>query len=145
MTYTHWFETHASKHRTIVAKLTERKFSPEQIIEYFDFDSMVKHENDFCLLYKNATKCHETEHLNCYWCACPHFRFNDHALADHDGITVFSHCAIHAPLGSAFHHNQAIHHDCSNCTIPHDTKTILKHFSIDWTETMSQCDTSSKN
>lgn len=139
MTYIQWFQSHTDKHKKIVDKLLARDFSPEQIVEYFEFEKMVRNENDFCLLYATETKCHNIPNLNCYWCACPHFRFNDLASPDPDGITVFSYCAIHAPLGKAFHYANAIHHDCSSCTIPHEAKTILKKFSKDWKETMKAC------
>ncbi|MDD5159875.1 MAG: hypothetical protein PHI47_07495 [Sulfuricurvum sp.] len=139
MTYTKWFHSHADKHKNIVAKLSARNYTPEQIINYFEFDNMVRTENDFCLLYAMKTKCHDIPHLNCYWCACPYFRFNDNATADNEGNTLFSYCAINAPQGKSFQHENKVHHDCSDCTVSHDTKTILKNFSTDWKETMKAC------
>jgi hypothetical protein len=139
MTYTRWFQTHAQKHQNILTRLTAHSFTAEQIVEYFEFENMVEKECDFCLLYSTKTKCHDIPHLNCYWCACPYFRFNDNAVADAEGITLFSYCAINAPLGKPFQHENSIHHDCSDCTIAHDAKTILKNFSTDWNETMKEC------
>ncbi|MCD6173018.1 MAG: hypothetical protein J7J96_04400, partial [Sulfurimonas sp.] len=80
MSYSSWFDAHATKHKKIVDKLVAKGYNTEQIIEYFDFDSMVKHENDFCPLYKDNKKCHDMESLNCYLCACPNFRFNDDGI-----------------------------------------------------------------
>ncbi|MDD5052189.1 MAG: hypothetical protein PHO27_05585 [Sulfuricurvum sp.] len=139
MTYTDWFQIHTKKHRAIVNRLSAEKLTPEQIVEYFEFDNMVYYESDFCLLYTTKTKCHDIPHLNCYWCACPHFRFDDNALPNIEKITVYSHCAINAPLGKVFHHESSLHHDCSDCTIPHESKVILKNFSIDWKDTMKKC------
>ncbi len=65
MSYSGWFESHAIKHKKIVDKLVAKNYTQEQIIEYFEFENLVKEENDFCLLYKTNTKCHEMESLNC--------------------------------------------------------------------------------
>ncbi|HZF69424.1 hypothetical protein [Sulfuricurvum sp.] len=139
MTYTKWFQTHAQKHQNILARLTKEGLSAEHIVEYFEFENMAKKEPDFCLLYATKTKCHDIPHLNCYWCACPYFRFNDNAAADKEGIIRYSYCAINAPQGKVFQHENSIHHDCSDCTVPHDPKTILKNFSTKWNETMKEC------
>lgn len=141
MTYTQWFNAHADKHHLLIQKLLTQRMDSQQIVTYFEFENMVKHERDFCLLYATKTKCHDIPNLNCYWCACPYFRFDDNASANPDGITVFSHCSIHAPRGGPFYHENIIHHDCSACTIPHDPKTIQKSFSPSWRETMSECTT----
>ncbi|MBV5348753.1 hypothetical protein JZU61_03745, partial [bacterium] len=66
-------------------KLTD--LSESEVIEYFRFENMVVNEPKFCLLYAENKKCHETEHLNCYWCACPHFRFNDKGFSTQEGKT----------------------------------------------------------
>ncbi|MDD3595349.1 hypothetical protein [Sulfuricurvum sp.] len=139
MTYIHWFQTHAEKHRRILSRLSAQNLSPDQIVAYFTFEKMVEKEKDFCQLYATKRKCHDIPNLNCYWCACPYFRFNDNAQTDTEGIVVYSYCAINAPAGKPFRHENSIHHDCSDCTIPHDPDTILKKFSVDWNMTMKAC------
>ena len=47
MSYASWFERHAKKHKKIVDKLLAKNFSQDEIIEYFDFDNMVKNEQNF--------------------------------------------------------------------------------------------------
>ena len=88
MSYKSWFETHAKKHKKIVDKLAH--LSDDEVIAYFDFDNMVKNEPDFCPLYKDNKKCHDTKELNCYLCACPNFRFDDESIKEIvlDGIKI---------------------------------------------------------
>lgn len=136
MTYQEWFDNHARKHRAIVAKLSH--LSDHEVIEYFRFENMVEKEREFCLLYADNKKCHEIEHLNCYWCACPYFRFNDEGLSIDEGITTYSKCSIDAKEGSQFHHDTSIHQDCTNCLIPHKEATIEKQFDRNWEETMGK-------
>jgi len=92
MTYLSCFEEHAQKHEKIMNKLLSKDFSKEQIIQYFDFDNMVKQEKDFCLLYKENKKCHDMQSLNCYLCACPNFRFNDEGITELDNTIQHSYC-----------------------------------------------------
>jgi hypothetical protein len=73
MSYKKWFDAHAQKHKAIMNRLTH--LSDEEVIVYFRFENMVKNENDFCPLFAENKKCHDTEELNCYLCACPNFRF----------------------------------------------------------------------
>jgi hypothetical protein len=80
MGYKNWFEAHAKKHTLIVNKLRNKNYTKEQIISYFDFDSMLQNEPTFCPLYKENKKCHSIESLNCYLCACPNFRFSDDGI-----------------------------------------------------------------
>lgn len=136
MTYGQWYASQAEKHAAVMAKLTD--LDPEAVVEYFSFESMVKNEPDFCLLYATQTKCHAIEHLNCYMCACPHFRFNDNGVTTVEGKTLYSYCAINAPQGRRFESDDAIHHDCSACTVPHHKTYILNHFSRDWKAIMKQ-------
>ena len=143
MTYKEWFESHAEKHRAIVEKLGD--LSDEELIRYFRFDNMVKREPDFCPLYSTKTKCHEMEDLNCYLCACPHFRFDDEGIYTVGEKTLFSTCAIDAKEGKQFISDDAIHQDCSGCMIPHKEAYIRKHFSRDWREIMKESDHSSSN
>ncbi|MCT7592819.1 hypothetical protein N5U31_07555 [Aliarcobacter butzleri] len=41
--------------------------------------------------------------------------------------------------GSKFESENFIHHDCSNCTIPHKEKFIKKNFNKNWFEIMKDC------
>jgi len=134
MTYTKWFNAHAIKHKNIVTKLVAKNYTQEQIIEYFDFDNMVKKEHDFCLLYAENKKCHDMVKLNCYLCACPHFRFDDAGMSEENGMTRYSECSINK--GDTFTYENKIHHDCSNCIIPHKKPYIKKCFDLDWKKIM---------
>lgn len=136
MTYQEWFEAHASKHAAILQKLTH--LSDAEIIQYFRFENMLTHEPDFCLLYAQNKKCHDTEHLNCYWCACPYFRFNDSGFSQSNEKTVYSTCSIESKDGAQFVSDTSIHQDCTNCLIPHHEKTIKKKFNRDWRITMEK-------
>ena len=134
MTYKDWFDNHALKHKKIVDKLISKGYTKEQIIEYFDFENMVKNENDFCPLYKENKKCHDMKELNCYLCACPNFRFNDKGIDRYNNSLILSKCSINN--GSKIAHNKAIHQDCSSCSVPHHKKFIEKNFSLNWLEIM---------
>jgi len=136
MTYAEWFDTHALKHKKIVEKLVVKKYTQEQIIEYFDFDNMVKNEYDFCLLYADNKQCHEIELLNCYLCACPHFCFDDAGIRKEGEMTLYSECTIER--GDTFSYENKIHHDCSNCIIPHKKAYIKKCFDLDWKRIMHE-------
>jgi hypothetical protein len=116
MTHQEWFETHATKHAAIMEKLTA--LNDAEVIEYFRVKNMVVNEPDFCLLYSANKKCHETEHLNCYWCACPYFRFNDNGFKTVDTKTLYSNCSIESKEGRRFISNAAIHQDCTRGSIP---------------------------
>ncbi|MCW8894594.1 MAG: hypothetical protein OQK48_02530 [Sulfurimonas sp.] len=137
MSYIEWFNEHANKHKKIVDKLLARGLSEDEIIEYFDFDNMVKEENDFCPLYKEPVKCHDMEKLNCYLCACPHFRFNDEGVGKYNEYTILSKCDINN--GSKFANNGVIHQDCSKCTVPHHKAYVKKTFDLDWKKIMKNC------
>ncbi|MEJ2469227.1 MAG: hypothetical protein P8Y65_09765 [Campylobacterales bacterium] len=139
MGYSEWFEAHAKAHKKIVEKLLKRGYSKEQIIDYFDFDNMVEAEPDFCPLYADKKKCHDMEKLNCYLCACPNFRFSDSGLRKEDGKTVYSKCAINSKEGKAGVYGDAIHQDCSGCTVPHHRDYIEKVFDTEWKKIMAKC------
>ncbi|MEY3090350.1 MAG: hypothetical protein RL113_666 [Pseudomonadota bacterium] len=134
MTYKEWFIAHGNKHRALMQKLT--RFSDEEVIAYFRFENMVEKEPDFCLLYGENKKCHDIEDLNCYLCACPHFHFDDSGLAKEREKIVYSRCTIGSKEGATFVSENAIHHDCSHCFVPHDEAYIQKHFSRDWFKIM---------
>lgn len=141
MTYQEWYDDFAQKHKTIVDKLLQRGLGKEDIIEYFDFENMVKNEPSFCLLYKESKKCHDIDSLNCYLCACPHFRFNDEGFEVIDGKTKKSYCSIDAKDGRLGIYGDTIHQDCSKCSIPHNKRYIQKNFNLDWKECMKNSPT----
>jgi hypothetical protein len=139
MGYSEWFEAHAKAHNKIVEKLLKRGYSKEQIIDYFDFDNMVEAEPDFCPLYADKKKCHDMEKLNCYLCACPNFRFSDSGLRKEHGKTVYSECAIASKEGKPGVYGDAIHQDCSACTVPHHRDYVEKVFDTEWKKIMAKC------
>lgn len=136
MTYLEWYTSHGNKHAKIMQKL--KHLSDEEIITYFRFENMVKHEPDFCPLYAENKKCHEMENLNCYLCACPHFRFSDKGLHKQGKKTIYSTCAIDAKEGGVFESDTAIHQDCTKCLLPHYESVIKKYFSRDWFKIMKR-------
>jgi len=134
MTYLEWYKTHGSKHKALIKKLSA--LSDEALIDYFDFENMCKEEPDFCPLYNEHKKCHDTAKLNCYLCACPYFKFDDTGITTQSGKTIYSTCMINAKEGKTFETEDAIHLDCSACLLPHKEAFIQKHFSRDWFDIM---------
>ncbi|MBU1657720.1 hypothetical protein KKG72_01535 [bacterium] len=130
MTYRQWLDVHSKKHKALVDALVLKNFTQEQIIEYFDFENMVKEENDFCFLYKENKKCHDIKSLNCYFCACPHFRFDDKGIQTKGQLTQYSFCSIHSKEGKQGIFGNSIHQDCSNCKVPHAKEYVKKHLSF---------------
>jgi hypothetical protein len=139
MTYTEWFDAHNEKHKAIVNKLLSQNFTRDEIIEYFEFSNMAKHEKEFCLLYETQKKCHNIAYLNCYFCACPHFRFNENGIKKIEEKTQYSFCSIDAKDGALATYGDAIHQDCSNCTVPHSKKYIEQKFEYEWKNAMKEC------
>jgi hypothetical protein len=135
MTYTQWLSLHVKKHRAIIQKLDG--LNEEEIIEYFEYENMKKNEPDFCPLYVQDKKCHDMEELNCYLCACPHFRFCDSGVKKVKGKTLFSFCKIDSKNGNFFESDEAIHQDCSYCTLPHTKKFIINFFDKDLSKIFS--------
>ncbi len=144
MSYFNWFVKHGAKHNAIIAKLKAQGASKSTIIEYFTFENMLLCEPTFCFLYANKQKCHTMRYLNCYWCACPHFRFNDEGLREENGLVIKSECAIHSRKSALFVHEGIAHLDCSACTLPHTKAFIQKHFHEHWQTLMKACVTSAK-
>ena len=136
MGYSEWFEAHGQKHAAIMAKLTH--LSDEEIIAYFRFENMVEKEPDFCPLYKENKKCHDMQELNCYLCACPNFRFDDKGFKEVNGKSLKSYCAIDSKDGAVFEGEDALHQNCSSCTVPHHEAYIQKVFQRDWFEIMKE-------
>jgi len=136
MSYSSWFQAHGEKHKKIIEKLTH--LSDNELIEYFRFDNMVKNEPDFCPLYAKNKKCHDNEELNCYFCACPNFRFKDEGFEKVEERTLFSTCGIDSKDGSQYISDTAIHQNCAGCFVPHSEAYIKKHFTRDWFNAMSK-------
>lgn len=139
MSYYVWFTSHRDKHHKIIQKLLERGFDKEAIIDYFDFNAMLEHEPDFCPLYAQKRQCHDMAQLNCYLCACPNFRFDDNGIDTVEGATRYSFCAIDSVKGAQVRYDNAIHQDCSKCSVPHDRAYIEKHFDLAWEQIMKRC------
>ncbi|NPA60546.1 MAG: hypothetical protein GXO30_08845 [Epsilonproteobacteria bacterium] len=139
MSYLNWFNTHASKHKKIVDKLVSDNYTKNMIVNYFNFDNMVKKEVDFCPLYKKNKKCHDMDNLNCYLCACPNFRFNDDSTILKNDLRVLSRCSV--GNGAEFIGKEVVHHDCSSCQVPHHKEFILSNFNKDWKKVMFRCNT----
>ncbi len=139
MSYKSWFSEHADKHKLIVEKLLDKNYTKEQIIDYFDFESMVKNENDFCPLYIDNKKCHDMESLNCYLCACPNFRFDDAGIQKVEQNTQYSFCNIESKDGEQGLYGDKIHQNCSGCGVPHHRSYVEKHFDFDWKKVMKAC------
>ena len=137
MSYKKWFKEHAQKHSAIMRSLTHLNHA--EVIEYFDFDNMrVKHP-DFCPLYEQNKKCHHMEKLNCYLCACMHFRFDDNGINIKNGKTCYSYCSIDSKNHKLFKDDKSIHNDCSACKVPHKHHVIEKYFDRDWSVVMKEC------
>lgn len=136
MSYNQWFQEHAAKHRAIMNKLTH--LNEQEIIEYFRFENMVIQESEFCPLYVENKKCHDTPELNCYLCACPNFRFNDKGFKQEEEKTLFSTCSIESPDGDRYIRETAIHQNCAGCLVPHRESYIKKMFDRDWLKIMSE-------
>ncbi|MGA9046809.1 hypothetical protein [Sulfuricurvum sp.] len=136
MSYKKWFDAHAQKHQAIMNKLTH--LSDDEVIEYFRFEYMVQHEPEFCPLYAENKKCHDTKELNCYLCACPNFRFNDQGFTREGERTLFSTCSIESPDGDRYVSESAIHQNCAGCIVPHRESYIRKVFDRNWLKIMKE-------
>ena len=136
MSYKKWFDAHGKKHAKIMERLTH--LSPDEVIKYFVFENMVKNEVDFCPLYKDNKKCHDLEDLNCYFCACPNFRFNDEGFRLQDDKTLFSYCNIDSKDGAQFFGDTYIHQNCAGCGVPHKEKYIKSKLKRNWFEVMKK-------
>ena len=140
MKYREWFLQHGEKHREIIRRLAADGLDETAMIAYFDFEHMRLREPGFCPLYAENRKCHPMEKLNCFFCACPHFRFSDAGLEGKGASALYSRCAVGSRGGSLLKTEKGIHQDCSGCFLPHRTGFIRKHFAADWFAAMAGCD-----
>jgi len=136
MSYSSWFQAHGEKHKEIIKKLTH--LTDDEIIQYFHFDNMVKKEPNFCPLYKDNKKCHDNKNLNCYFCACPNFRFKDDGFKVIEEQTLFSYCSIDSKDGTQYKSQNSIHQNCAGCFVPHSEAYIKKYFTRDWFKAMQK-------
>ena len=139
MSYSEWFQQHGEKQKAVLEKLLQAGKSRDEIIDYFDFESMLENEPDFCPLYAEEKKCHDIERLNCFLCSCPNFRFKDEGLDIIDNKTRYSYCSIDSKDGAVGVYGDAIHQNCSGCSVPHHKAYVEKHFHTNWFEIMSEC------
>lgn len=127
MTYAEWQTAHEAKRDTLQKQLESEGLTPEQVIDYFDFDNMVEAQPDFCGLYPSKKKCHDIPKLNCYLCGCPHFRVLE-PVQTITGKKVHSICSVNSKNTANFEVDNNVHCDCSNCTIPHTKRIALKYY-----------------
>lgn len=127
MKYETWVQTYVDNVRGVITKLGDKPM--EDIVDYFDYDNMAKNEQGFCPLYRDFTKCHVTNKLNCLLCACPHFRYSsDEPLeVTPDGKRIMSICSISSKQAGTFEVDNVVHCDCSKCHIPHSKQHTHKH------------------
>lgn len=129
MTYDEWRTQHAMAKAEIVNK--NNLCDVDEIVEYFKFENMVKKEPNFCPLYKDNIKCHDTDELNCYYCGCPYFKINENPKQK-GKTTIASTCIIDSKFKAEYYENPdennvvKIHCDCSNCFIPHKNRFVKK-------------------
>lgn len=136
MSYSSWFQAHGEKHKKIIEKLSH--LSDDELITYFRFDNMVQKEPDFCPLYAENKRCHDNIELNCYFCACPNFRFKDAGIKMIEKRTLFSICNINSKDGTQYISEDAIHQNCAGCFVPHSQAYIKNHFTRNWFQAMNQ-------
>jgi len=128
VTYSSWATDHLKSRQAIQHKLEAKGLTPEQVVDYFNYDNMITHEPDFCPLYAQGKKCHDVNYLNCYLCACPHFNYSDDSLYQKGTKSIFSECTINSRFASEFEYENNVHCNCAACTIPHTKKAALKAY-----------------
>ena len=127
MTYSSWSKEHIQKRSALLISLVEKGFSNDDIVKHFSWANMVRSHPEYCGLYAENKKCHNLQELNCLFCACPHFVFNDNGLYIEGLKTVYSRCGIDSRFGTEFEYDIAIHQDCTLCLIPHTKQFAYKY------------------
>ena len=128
MTYSSWATDHLKSRQAIQQKLEAKGLTPEQVVDYFNYDIMSVNKPNFCPLYAQGKKCHNVSYLNCYLCACPHFKYSDDSLYQKDSKKIFSECTINSRFATDFEFENDVHCNCADCTIPHTKKAALKAY-----------------
>ena len=126
MTYKEWADSEALRKGQIILKLQGQGKSVVDIVDYFDYENMVVMEPNYCGLYRDCIKCHDVEELNCFFCGCPYFKFDDKGLTKRKDKVVYSTCVIDAIKGVEFVTENAIHQDCTDCSIPHRKEFVYR-------------------
>ena len=126
MTFEEWLVDHDGKVQEVLGRLNST--DPNVIIEYFDYDNMAEKESDFCPLYNMGEKCHDTNKLNCYYCACPYFMESDDEPFGYNGdVKIMSTCSINSTKAGTFIQDGVQQCDCTNCHVPHNARFALKY------------------
>lgn len=128
MTYKEWYIEHSKKRQKLINSLIIQNFSKEEIVHYFRWSNMVKNQPQYCGLYSENKKCHQLNELNCLYCACPYFIFNDEGIETIEENTIYSKCTIDSRFGTEYEYDNCIHQDCSLCLIPHTKQFSIKYF-----------------
>ena len=124
MGYDEWYRSFVSARAQILSSLETNDI--ETAAEYFEYDRLSLSHPSFCPLFEKGQRCHDMQKLNCFFCACPYFVYDDNGLYEKEGKTVYSRCSINAPEGREFVGADSIHQDCSGCIIPHKRAFIIK-------------------
>lgn len=90
------------------------------IIEEYNFENRKKTHPDECPC-NSLGPCHPIDELNCFFCYCPWY----------DSKILEGGCNIENPLGKGkwfyrIHSTSDRIWDCSECTYPHEEKTVRK-------------------
>lgn len=125
MTFHEWRTKHTEDLVVLLSSLPVD--SIDEIISYFDYDNMSKAHPEFCPLYSTSTKCHDMKRLNCFFCACPHFKCSDEPLfVSENGTKTMSICTISSKQAQSFTIDNISQCDCSTCFIPHTHSHIRR-------------------
>jgi len=125
MTYSDWHTKHIESLTALISSLPCD--SIDDVIDHFSYENMRTHHPSHCPLYAEGIKCHDVQHLNCLFCACPHFQYSDTPLfVSPDGTKTMSICTIGSKQARRFTHDNVSHCDCSQCHIPH-TVSHIRH------------------
>jgi len=128
LTFKSWSDQLEDKKQTILEKLKGKTVT--EIVDYFDYDNMVENEPDYCVLYKNKSKCHDIKELNCFFCGCPYFQYSDDKpLKKENDIDIMSVCAIDSKFAKQYTFGEKAQCDCSDCVVPHKKHFVKNYIS----------------
>lgn len=128
------------KHRALVEKLIVKNIYTKRFSNILILKIWSKQLNPLFVFIYESKKCHDVKVLNCYLCACPHFRFCDEGLKQEKRALWLKVCVqfLQQKVRSLFAQGNK-YLDCSACTLPHTKAFISKHFDRDWKEVMKEC------